>query len=346
MNDATNAPDNEPEKTELAEDAELRTQSHPDTPLPLQKKKSKKKLIVFLILALVVIGAAVAAFVYFVIPNYITPKVANDDTGYASATHFDSAKALVSDVTTDLSGSVVDAVVTSGFGGKTADGFGAYSVPTYKVGDRKYANLPATTSGTSYKGSSVDAASNYTALTDFFKKNKFKTLSSGKDTTGINEWFSNDLKYISFASYESSNILCMAWHVDASSTAIKQHVTSVGCADKSSYEAAAKELDQFFAAYTKGEDSPTETIVLGVPMGSPGADGYENVTLYQEDPIQTEAKVFQGLYYRAKGEKDWTFFIGSYGLLSCSEYKTDVLKKAFKDFSCYNESTKAYTTVL
>jgi len=344
MNDVTKAPENEPEKTEVTDDNDLRVQSHPDTPLPVQKKKSKKKLLLLIILILVVIGIVASAIVYFVLPKS-TSNVGKDDTGVASATKFESAKVLVSDASTRLSGQVIEVTESTGFGGKTADGFGAYSVPPYKVADRKYANLPGSSSGSSYKGSSVDASKNYKALTDFFKKNKFKTVSSGTNTSGINQWFTQELQYITYATYESSNILCTVWHVDATPTAIKNHVTSVGCADKSSYEAAAKELDQFYAAYTKNDNSGAEHVVLGMPTGSDGADNYYNVTLYQEDPDQLDHQ-FQGLYYRTKDQKEWTYFTGAYGLLSCSEYNTDVLKKAFKDFNCWNDATKSYSSVM
>jgi hypothetical protein len=343
MSEEPKLTDNEPDKTESTNDSDLRTQSHPDTPLPIAKKKSKKKLIISLIVTLLVIGVAVAAVVCYVIPKYATPKVVKDDTGYANSTKFESAKKLIQQVTPDLKGGVVEVTQSNGFGGKTADGFGAYSVPVYKVGDRKYSNLPSTSSGASYKGSSVEAAANYTALTTFFKENNFKQLKSGKDTNGINQWFRAELQYVSYATYESSNLLCMIWHVDATPTAIKNHVTSVGCADKSSYEAAARELDQFYTAYAKGTTGGQE-VVLGMPVGSKGADNYINMTLYQEDPDQLDTQ-FQGLYYRTTDQTEWTYFTGAYGLLSCSEYNTDTLKKAFKDFDCYNDATKTNATV-
>ncbi|MDB5176343.1 MAG: hypothetical protein JWN75_11 [Candidatus Saccharibacteria bacterium] len=344
MSEEPNLTENEPAKTESASDTDLRIQSHPDTPLPIQKKKSKKKLIIFLVLALLVIGVAIAAVVYYVVPKYTAPKVVKDDTGYATATKFESAKKLIDQVNPNLKGGVVQVAEATGFGGKTADGFGAYSVPVYKVGDRKYSNLPGATTGASYKGSSTEAASNYTALTTFFKKNNFKQLTSGKDTKGINQWFSSELQYVSYATYESSNLLCMIWHVDATPTSVKNHVTSVGCADKSSYEAAAKELDQYYTAYAKGTTGGSE-VVLGMPMVSLGADNtYINAVVYQEDPDQLDTQ-FQGLYYKTNGQKEWTYFTGAYGLLSCTEYNTDVLKKAFKGFSCYVDASKSYSTV-
>jgi hypothetical protein len=345
MSEEPKLPENEPEKTESIDDTDLRMQSHPDTPLPIQKKKSKKKLYISLVLVLLIVAAVVATIVYYVIPKTTTPTVVKDDTGYANATKFESAKKIIEQITPDLKGGIVQIAQANGFGGKTADGFGAYSVPPYKVGDRKYSNLPATSNGVSYKGSSVEATDNYNVLANFFKDNKFKELTSGKDTAGINQWFSPELQYISYATYESNDLLCMIWHADATPTTIKNHVTSVGCAEKSSYEAAAKELDQFYTAYAKNTSPGSGGVVLGMPVGSQGLGGdYINMTVYQEDPDQLDTQ-FQGLYYRAKDQTEWTYFTGAYGLIDCSEYNTDILKKAFNDFSCWNAASKTYSTV-
>lgn len=348
----------EPEKLdETSKDAPSESEAHTSTAvdlekaehkeqvpieLPVKKPSSKKKWTI--VVAVVLIVAALGAGGFFLTTKKAEQEKAAEASKAAAPTRFESSNKLVSSIKPALRGATVDVAVYDGLGGHTTDGFGAYGVAPYKVGDRKYSNYPGDSSGISYKGSSVVAEKNYEKISDFFKKNKFKTLTSGKDSYGLNEWFQDDLRYVSYATYESDDIVCMTWHVDASTTVIKDHVTSVGCADKSSYEDAAKSLDQFFAAYTKGESSPAEKIVMGVPSATDGADNYENVVMLMEDPSELDTQ-FEGLYYRKKDTKEWTYFTGSYGPLECSEYNSDTLKKAFKGFNCYDSQAQAYKTV-
>lgn len=251
----------------------------------------------------------------------------------------------MSTVKPNLTGQVLDTVISSGIGGKTADGYGTYGVPAYKVGNRSYVNLPAQSTGVGYKGDSTVESTNYQALVDFFKANKFKLVSSGTDTNGPLNWSDNTVNFVSYATYESSNLLCMIWHVDASPTPVAAHIASLGCADKSSYETAANVLDPFYAAYNGGDIKAGKDTTFGFPTISSGADGYQNAVVLQQDPNQLDGQQAEVLYYKAPNKTTWNYFMNTRGELSCAAYSTDTLKKAFKGLPCDDATTQALKTV-
>ncbi|MDQ5982742.1 MAG: hypothetical protein QG549_739, partial [Patescibacteria group bacterium] len=143
-----------------------------------------------------------------------------------------------------------------------------------------------------------------------------------------------------YATYESKNMLCMIWHADATSTEIGNHVSSIGCAEKSDYEKAAKELDPFFVAYKTGYSKSTKDLTLGFPYVEDGASGYKHAVLFVQDPTLLEGQQSEGLFYKSANDKDWRFFINARGVLNCIDYNTDVLKKAFTNLPCYDGSVQ------
>lgn len=333
---------NEPhEKSTEQEASDLQTpgDEQPTTEEASPKKEPGSKRLVItvatIIMALIIIGA----IAIFVLQSSFFNQKSQEATGYESATRFAKAETLIDTAKASLRGTVVDIVSFSGLGGKTNDGYGAYGVAPYRSGDHKFKNLPTTSAGASYKGDSVVASENYKKLDDFFKKNMFKQLSSGKDATGPIAWTASDVKYASYATYESADVVCMIWHVDASGTPIGAHVASIGCGEKSSYDVAAKALEPFYAAYTKDEAAPSDKIILGNPKtASSNTKGYDVAVVYQEDSTQIDSQ-FEGLYYKESGKNEWTYFLGSYGWLECTDFDTDVLKKAFDGFNCHDATS-------
>lgn len=336
--------DAKPTETENRDSAPLESEPTTEMVAPVQEKSSQKKLLVTvasIIIALIVIGVATV----LILQSFIFNQKDKDATGYESATRFSSASSLVDAAKSSLRGSVLDITSFDGLGGKTATGYGAYGVPPHRSGDHKYKNMPTTSMGASYKGDSVIAAENYSKLDEFFKKNKFKEVSSGKDASGPIAWTVDDVKYVSYATYESADSVCLIWHADASGTPIGAHVTSIGCGEKTSYETAAKALEPFYAAYTKNEASPSDQIVLGNPkQAASNTKGYDVAVVYQEDTKELDTQ-FEGLYYKESGKTDWTYFLGSYGWLDCTEFNTDVLKKAFDGFNCHDPASDKIVNV-
>ncbi len=310
----------------------------PTTDLSYKRPSPWRKWLLILLVA-VLAGVVVWAVYYFVTLN-ATPK----ETAKDSPTRFASAKALIDQATPNLKGEAIDVYISNGLGGKTVDGLGVYGMASEKVGGRKYANLPAKSTGAGYKGNSEISSKNYDALVTFFKNNHFNQVDSGKNASGPISWTSADVSYVSYATYSSDDVLCMIWHADASQTSLASHITSIGCGDKSSYDEAAKALDPFFAAYTKGEADPSNDIVLGMPENGNGTDGYKHAILLQEDPSQLDQQ-FEALYFQAPGQTEWTYFTGAHGIVSCSEFNTDILKKAFHGIACYDDAAKKNSTV-
>jgi hypothetical protein len=294
------------------------------------KKTNKKKGIFISLLVLILLGVGT----YFAVAYFNKPAEQQNTT--PAMTNFDSADAIIALVKPELQGTEENIDVATGLGGTTKDGYGLYGIASYKVGDRVFENQPTQSTGVAFGSDSRQAEENYNTITDFFNANHVKRLMSGKDTPGSISQDAEEADYLSYAVYETAGQLCMAWHVDASGTPVGSHVASLGCADKSSYEDSAKALDDFFAAYSKSVQAPYDDLVLGSPVTGVGAEGYEHAVVHQEDGEQ-----FEGLYYRAKGETNWTYFLGVQGIAPCSEFTDDTVKKAFQGFECLGEGNKS-----
>ena len=333
--DANTVPNDLP--TEGSIDTSSNTYKAPVSDLRYKKPSRRRWLVLILILLLVV--AAIGA-VYYILAANMSPK----DAKQTSPTQFASAKALVDKATANLKGESIDVYLRNGLGGKTVDGLGVYGMASVKVGDRKFANLPTKSSGFGYKGDSETVSKNYSTLDAFFKDNHYKLVDSGKDASGPIAWTSPDITYVSYATYSSDDVLCMIWHADASQTSLASHIASIGCGDKSSYDEAAKALDPFFAAYTKDESDPADGIVLAMPETGNGTDGYKYAILLQEDPSQLDQQ-FEALYFQAQGATEWTYFSGAHGIIACSEFNNDTLKKAFHGIACYDDAMKKNSKV-
>lgn len=248
-----------------------------------------------------------------------------------------------------LQGRQLQAVSRSGLGGITADGYMAFSAPAYKIANTKFDVLPKESMGAGYVSNSITAEKNYQTLMGFFTGNKFvkqpSDTSSGKGYLSLSDL----VTIVDYAVYESNDVVCDIWRADATSTVIGNHVTSIACASKTSYASAAAELQPFYDSYIKAGTEQTDHLVFGNITGGSGADGYQNAVLYQEDLGQVESgndtAFFNGLYYKAAGDKEWTYFTGVRGVLSCADFNSDLLRKAFRGYECYDEAKGAYANV-
>lgn len=315
------------------------------------KPKAKRTLIAIVaVIVLVVIGAAAA--LYFMVVKPGSPHEAAQDS-LAAATKFESAQSLIDTVAPQLSGAEMVVGKANGLGASDDNGFVAFSPPAHQTAGSRYFNLPLESSGVGYTGNSETAKKNYDALVAFFENNKFKRLASEKDSIGKVS-VADAAAYDAYAEYESSDMLCAIRHADASSTELKAHVASVGCAQKASYDAASQKLEAFYKAYG-GEDIAADVkLIFGVVDQGKGVGGYEYTVLFQQDASQFEAQeeadnwAFLGYYIKAPGENEWKYFKGAQegtGLLLCSEFSDTASKSAFSNFACYDEKTEKETTV-
>lgn len=300
------------------------------------KKPSKKKILIFVLIAISLV--AVMLLLSYAFSNYVASKNPKK-VSKPVPTHFASAKAAVDQAKPYLDGAELVTVTSDGLGGKTEDGYGTYGLWPYVSSDRAYANLPAESSGVGYQGDSIAATENYANLVNFFAKNKFSLIKSGKNEVGPISWSDKTVTYVDYAIYESDTLVCMIWNADATQTKLATHIASIGCGEKTSYKAAAVALDPFYAAYTKGVPNKSKDIMLANPEVGPAADGYKNAVLLQSDSTYYDGQ-FEGLYYQTPNSKEWVYFNGNHGVLLCSQYNTPVLKKAFNNFTCKDDVTK------
>lgn len=290
----------------------------------------RRKLLVPLVIVILIIAGVVA---YLVIAQIVSNQTKKSD-GLASSTSFKSPEELVAKAKINAIGQTLETSSSTGLGGLTIDGYGTYGVASYKVGNRHYANLPTKSSGVGYKGDGGVESDNYDLFVSFFDKNKFKLVSSGSNMAGPLSYSDEQVNYISYATYESSNMLCMIWHVDATTTPIGKHIASIGCADKVDYSDAAKDLDKYYTAYANDSKKSTEELVIGFPYVEDGASGYKHAVLFMKDPSLLDGKQSEGLFYKSPNDSKWHYFTNSHGILDCAVYNTAVLRKAFTNLPC------------
>lgn len=305
---------------------------------------SKKKLYIALAIGIAIIGAGIAA-VYFLLLQQPAQTDKNTDP-LAVATKFDSPQALVDAIEPDLKGQVlIVAKESRGLSAADAEGYGIYAPPVYREEGEKFGNLPLEASGVGYKSNSEVAKSNYEAMLQFFKDNRFKQIVNKKNVTGIAS-ATESANYESYAEYESLDMVCAIRHTDASGTTLKSHATDVGCASKASYRAAADRLQVFYTAYTAENPDKNNNLTFGFVDQGKGKDGFEYALLYQQDQSQfteEDDSLVGGLigyYLRESGDDKWHYFMGiqsGIGLLECSEFDSDALKSAFSGLPCFDE---------
>lgn len=295
--------------------------------------------------AIVLAAIIIVGLAYFIISMLGPKSVDGNDTSLSEAKYFASPKDLIDKTRSDMRGTALEIVSYDGMTGRTIDDYGAYNVPSHRIDGRKFSNFPMTSFGAGYKSNPEQAKENYSKLEKFFDDNKFVFVPSDEKANSPIAWGDEEFTYVQYATYESQNLLCMIWHGDASATSIKSHVTSVGCGDKESYTKAAENFQQYYDAYTSGEDNPSDEIVFGAPRtGDSNTTGYKVAVVYQGDPKELEDP-FEGMYYKKPGDNKWTYFFGTDKLFDCTDFDSDEAKKVFSGFECYDTTAGKISNV-
>lgn len=297
---------------------------------------SKRTVVVIgIVVGIIVIAALALWFAYSMLNKATTPT--ND---YANATHFNSSTELITLATASAKGEELDATKNDGLGGTTDDGYIIYSYPSLKIDGYDYRVQPLKGEGRGYSGDSITAAEDYDTFVKFFTDNHYAKTSSINDNNGYIS-SKDSVTFIAYATYESADTICSVWHADASQTGLKNHIASVGCADKASYNESALQVKPFYTAYKSTTKASANELIFGTINSSDAKDGYKNAVVYQDDAtIATKANnnertFFHGLYTSAPGSSSWTY-VDKYKdeLPVCSIFKTDDLKKAFSGTRC------------
>lgn len=305
-------------------------------------------IVVFILVAAIAAGAVTA---WYFISGQSSQNQTDDEL--ANSTRFESPTALVDQVKPELKGEVLESQSYNGVSSVTTENFIVYSAPAYKLASKEFTVLPKVADGAGYRGDSVSAKANYSSLKAFFEDNKFKLVEETKEGEAPVS-SSEKGALISYAVYESRDIICAIRHVDASATELQNHVSGIGCAERKSFEEAARDLQPFYDAYMTGGKGEVSNILMGGLTVEDGAEGYKRAIVYVEDPEQFSEdeesmnSSINTLYYQKPSSDTWEYFTGvethpTY--LYCSSYTNDDAKKAFRGFGCYDEKADKDTTV-
>jgi len=297
-------------------------------------------LALFIVAVVTIIGGSLALI------NRAKQPTANP---LAASTKFGSPKALVDKVEPSLKGQVMEAVVVNGVGGVNKDGFYAYSIPSHRVSGEKFDVMPLVATGTGYTGDSIIVNNDYATLIKFFTANKFVKNQEVSGVLGLAS-DAGDASYVTGAEYESSDLLCDVRRTDATSTALRAHTVSVGCADKDSYKQAVDVLRPFYDAYVKDKSNASNNLTFGM-LQTGETDGYKYAMIFQDDDNESDDSQTPhsstGYYYHAPDVGEWTYLttVSMGHAPVCSIYNTDTLKKAFKGTICYEKQTSKQLTL-
>ncbi len=301
----------------------------PQAPQPAVPQKSKLPLIITLVIAVLLLSAGAMAY-YFLIVNKTNSTSPNNkaSTSQSKAKNV-TAQTLINKIKPKLTGNILIATETTNSGsGLTDDNTYVYGEASIQVEGRKYKNFPKTGFGIATSTDKAAATANLDIIKGILEKANLSTA----DSTAMLTDEDNNSNLV-YATFSSSKIICLL-SVDK----FKSYQISIGCADRSSYVDAAKEIEPFYAAYmaTSVPKDAADNLVFGLPEIKAGVDGYKNANIYQG--------AFVGLYYMEPG-KNWTYFIGTQSELECAQYNTDALRKSFSGETCYNDDGESKVAV-
>ncbi len=294
------------------------------------KRRSKPLLVFLLALLMTLLGAVAGVFVY---------KAYFDKSATPQTT-----TPVVTTTPSKLTAKQVVAAVTPKLVGKSFDNGGS-GVPAVKVaGYDFYTSLSSTNSEIARYASTVEqtnVASTRAAVNSILVDKGFteKTVTSPADSV--------DTSY-----YVHSDVTCLFYDA-AGSNQTAAHMMSIDCADMSTYESVAKAQQPFGTVYvTAAKSTPeldtTKLLFLDQPtIKDSKTTGYRtaqlNISSYADGMVGVGG--FVGLFYQTP-DKTWHFFQGTQNELSCSQYNTPDLKKAYLGESCGDQSGAKSTVSL
>lgn len=315
----------------------------PDAPIagvtPVQDGHRKKRLYVVLgmiLLLVVVIVALIVKNAFFVTNN-------QEMTG-ESVTITSSDRAVDNVMNTTDGKAVIYVKQTAATGAQTSDGSIIYDFAPYQPDGFEYKTLPASGKGVGFALSAESATSQYTKMNDALRASGLSQKSTDTaDAGGILS--QKDSTLVSYVVYTSKDTVCSLAHIDASRTVVRQHIVSVGCAEKAAYAEAAQAVAPLYAARNDTQKS-SEPQTFALLANEAGAEGYRRAAVFQTKSSTSSERIVSFYYSDAKAQK-WTYLtaLGSDGMTPCSLYVGDAIKKAFKGTSCYDSSTKAVSVI-
>lgn len=308
--------------------------------LPIVEPKSHKKSWIGLIAAIVVLLLVLGGVLLYMTLGNQPKKTSSNNTAVtpvkSEAPHPKTATETVDLIKPLLKGQPITVAKTDATSGSDAQNDVVYTVPYYKVSGKKFLNYPHESSGMAAQGDKATTAADYTAVTEFLTKNGFKEIHPGPE-------FNQSTVQVSAGVYASDTVVCNVENNDYTNQALKSYFTGIGCANVLSYAQEATEIDPFYAAYVASPDVKqhpeyiTSVYISDTPTINDGAAGYKNATMGIGSAM--------GLFYQEPG-KDWVYFKGTQNEMSCTDFDTDTLKKAFAGQKCYDTATQTDSVVM
>ncbi len=306
--------------------------SQPPAPAPAlvegllvnKPQKSKKSLWILLALLAVVAVGALTYYLLMISTPEPTPAASKSPTPTPKPL---TAETLVNEVKSKLAGEQLEvAEKTLDGAARTKDGTWVYGFAYRQLEGNAFKNLPTTGHGVGVVGDAETADKDYETITSFLKE---KGLDEEDSTTG-----EDGLPQRASALYASDSIICYVSKDEVESEKVQ---SSLGCGDVSSYKEAAVLLQPFYDAYAEKNQESAEGLSFSLPEIKDGADGYQNASVQI-----TRMTGLTGLFYKVP-DQEWAYFTGTQELLSCTQYDTPDLKKAFAGSSCSDEAGMAAT---
>lgn len=283
------------------------------TEVPVKRKKWPL-IVISIALVLVVAGTTLAYFLFFQ-PEKV-------ETTGTSAPQDDSAL-VVSEDLEDLTAEKVIAQVRTDLNDELRETNPGLSItaetnaPAYNAPDTKY-----------FVSSSAFGFQLAAQDTDEQAKDADKAIAKVASESIARQGASFKKTLSEFGTtYQSKSIIC--------SVPAQGQPLYISCANIAEYDQLIKDVAPFAAAFLASPEGKKYTdagITFGQPKTTQNANGYSN-----SEVSITSQTGFVGLFYNTGENTPWKYWQGVQASLSCKDYNTDALKKAFEGSICYDE---------
>lgn len=294
----------------------------------LQTPSGRKKPLIWILAIIVVLLLIGGGVYYFMTMNKSAESVSSSPTPSSTPQKLaETPKDLIDLVKKDLKGKVTPIVNQEEQ--TDSDGQVVYGYPGFKVKGNKFYTGPSgdfSGDGVGTKGSKSVALADYAAIAAIFEKaHLIKAPSPLPDAEDDS---------VKSAVYSSDKVVCSQSFM--TTTSDEEGELSVACADMAGYTEGAKAIQPFYDAYIAAnpKDATYEYLSFGtLTIQDGGTAGYKTASVAQGS-AKARVGSYVGLYYQEPG-KSWTYFTGSQQKLTCTQYNTSVLKKAYLGDPCY-----------
>ncbi len=135
-------------------------------------------------------------------------------------------------------------------------------------------------------------------------------------------------------------------YLDANPTSLTGADISVSCSTEEEYAKNAKTQQPFYAAILSDAAHSVDTTMLGLPgaIKNSATASYKTTQVGVGGSDSTLTGGAAGLFYQTP-DGTWHFFVGTQSSLSCSQYNTADLKKAYVGEACYNNDVLSAVTI-